>query len=244
MARPPTNWRRNERRTQQPKPPSPPRQLGGVEHCRWSIPGPDGSQALHELKGLLAPSSPRLESNHRHLSPLKSSEYFVSLSSRALVHTAPSTLAAPGCAVPSAANRHRNVMSTQVGLQRTMGVLLQELQWPCRHAPPQPRSCREVLRCTSLSHPPLGTPWPTPSHPERSHAALCRPCRSRRSIRRELLRPAIGVSPRPKCERALPQCRTLALMDRRSTPLNLLIPNENGGGLGRQRTTGSTPRSF
>ena len=48
-------------------------------------------------------------------------------------------------------------MSTASWAPKKNGVLLQELQWPCRHAPPQPRSCREVLRCTSLSHPPLGT---------------------------------------------------------------------------------------
>ena len=60
------------------------------------------------------PGSPRTErpprsratTTRRHLSTLK--RYFVSLSSRALVHTSPPTLAAPGCAVPSAANTHRS----------------------------------------------------------------------------------------------------------------------------------------
>ena len=57
----------------------------------------------------------RATTTRRHLFLLKSSEYFVSLSSPALVHTTPSTLAAPGCAVPSAADAHRGVMSTANG---------------------------------------------------------------------------------------------------------------------------------
>ena len=64
-------------------------------------------------------------------------------------------------------------------------------------------------------------------------SAIGEPVLGRSRIRREFLRPAraIGVSPRPKFERALPQCRTLALMDRRSTPLKLQVPNETEVGL-------------
>ena len=60
---------------------------------------------------LQRPLVSRATTSRRHLSARKSSDYFRSLS-RALVQTAPSALAAPGCAVPSDAMAHRRVMST------------------------------------------------------------------------------------------------------------------------------------
>ena len=61
---------------------------------------------------LQRPPVSRATTTRRHLSARKSSEYLRSLSSRALVQTAPSILAAPGCAVPSETRAHRMVMST------------------------------------------------------------------------------------------------------------------------------------
>ena len=55
---------------------------------------------MQEPPQLSAPS-PRSRSTNCHLSARRNSEYFRSLSSLALEQTAPSTLAAPGCAVPS-----------------------------------------------------------------------------------------------------------------------------------------------
>ena len=109
------------------------------------------------------PPVSRATTTRRHLSHRKSSTYFLSFSSRAREHTAPSNLAAPSCAVPSAVRAHLSVISTVSWAPKNNGSLTRGLQRPCRPEPSPPRSCHVVWRCTSQLHQPLGTPWPESS---------------------------------------------------------------------------------
>ena len=131
-------------------------------------------------------------------------------SSSAREHTAPSILAAPGCAVPSAVRAHLSVISTANNGSpdaRTSMALSSE--------PSLPRSCHVVLRCTALLHQPFGTHWPESSLASKSFQ-------------------------NDGSEKFCFYAETLAWRDTSSRPLKRLAPSENGGGPGQQRTTGST----
>ena len=103
------------------------------------------------------------------------------------MHTTPSTLADPGCAVPSAAKRCGLWRPQQTELRTTTEVPKREPQWPCRHWPPLQDSCRGASQRTvapasrqTLAKVLSGASAHVLSLPERWHAARWRPVLSNR----------------------------------------------------------------
>ena len=150
------------------------------------IQGLDGSQAFHELKGLLAPRSSRLESNHNEAISVPTQElgilrFFVLARSGA--HSAIDS-GLPGCAVPSA-NTRWSVMSTASWAPKNIGI-------PVARTSMALSSCAAtgtfmsrslVLHLTvapaarhTLANAVSGASALVLSLPERAHAALCHPC--------------------------------------------------------------------
>ena len=93
----------------QPRPSPPPSQKGRPRLVGWGLPCTGSSETLNELEGFW---TPRATTMSRHRSPASSSACFCSLSALALMHTIPSTRAAPCLALSLLVTALRIVMST------------------------------------------------------------------------------------------------------------------------------------
>ena len=228
LAGPPTNWRRNERRTltttEATVSATP---FGGVEHCRWSIPGPD-------------PNSPRIEGPPRSIFPPSQEQPQrgdICLPSRARIFVL--TRSGAHKAIDSGCPWMRCSICCQRAPQCNVHCKLGSTeQW---------ESCCKnfngpvVMRCHNHVHVVKSCVAPycrthLSAHPgQRPLWCHCPGFESSGTSTRSSV-PALSVKDDPAFTESLQDqssepCLNAVLMDRRSTPPKLLVPNENEVGL-------------